>query len=134
MLSYWENFIDMERTYNFGISIFLSGIYLWLQGYLVNVKIEEKIKVKIFKTVTISNKNYMYLYMHMCVENMYVCLCMYVCMYVCMYTHVARISETKLIIKGFWTIVFIFIVIPTRFRLICPPAFFMCLSNSGTYT
>ena len=35
------------------------------------------------------------------------------------------------IIKGFWTIVFIFIVISTTFRLICPPAF-KCLSNSGT--
>ena len=37
------------------------------------------------------------------------------------------------IIKGFWTIVFIFIVISTTFRLICPPAFFKCLSNSGTF-
>ena len=34
------------------------------------------------------------------------------------------------IIKGFWTIVFIFIVIST----ICPPAFFKCLSNSGEPT
>ena len=31
------------------------------------------------------------------------------------------------IIKGFRTIVFIFIVISTTFRLICPPAFFGCL-------
>ena len=38
------------------------------------------------------------------------------------------------IIKGFWTIVFIFIVISTTFWLICPPAFFRCLSNSGTST
>ena len=38
------------------------------------------------------------------------------------------------IIKGFQTIVFIFIVISTMFQLICPPAFFRCLSNSGTYT
>ena len=38
------------------------------------------------------------------------------------------------IIKGFRTIVFIFIVISTTFRSICPPAFFRCLSNSGTYT
>ena len=38
------------------------------------------------------------------------------------------------IIKGFRTIVFIFIVISTTFRPICPPAFFRCLSNSGTYT
>ena len=37
------------------------------------------------------------------------------------------------IIKGFWTIIFIFIVISTKFRPICPPAF-RCLSNSGTYT
>ena len=34
------------------------------------------------------------------------------------------------IIKGFRTIVFIFSVISTTFRLICPPAFFRCLSNS----
>ena len=38
------------------------------------------------------------------------------------------------IIKGFRTIVFIFIVISTTFRPICPPAFFRCLSNSGTFT
>ena len=33
------------------------------------------------------------------------------------------------IIKGFQTIVFIFIVISTTFRPICPPAFFRCLLN-----
>ena len=38
------------------------------------------------------------------------------------------------IIKGFWTIVFIFIVISTMFQPICSPAFFRCLSNSVTYT
>ena len=38
------------------------------------------------------------------------------------------------IIKGFQTIVFIFIVISTTFRPVCPPAFFRCLSNSGTFT
>ena len=37
------------------------------------------------------------------------------------------------IIKGFRTIVFIFLVISTTFQAICPPAFFWCLSNSGTY-
>ena len=37
------------------------------------------------------------------------------------------------IIKGFRTIVFIFIVIPTTFRPICPLAFFRYLSNSGTF-
>ena len=36
--------------------------------------------------------------------------------------------------KGFRTIVFIFIVISTTFRPIRPPAFFRCLSNSGTFT
>ena len=36
------------------------------------------------------------------------------------------------IIKGFRTIVLIFIVIATTFRPICPPAF-RCLSNSGTF-
>ena len=38
-----------------------------------------------------------------------------------------------LIIKGFWIIVFIFIVISTTFQLICPLAFFRCLLNLGTY-
>ena len=38
------------------------------------------------------------------------------------------------IIKVFRTIVFIFIVISTTLRPICPPAFFWCLSNSGTFT
>ena len=36
-------------------------------------------------------------------------------------------------IKGFRTIVFIF-VISITFWPICPPTFFRCLSNSGTYT
>ena len=38
------------------------------------------------------------------------------------------------IIKGFRTIVFIFIVISITFRPICPPVFFKCLSNLGTFT
>ena len=38
------------------------------------------------------------------------------------------------IIKGFQTIIFIFIVISTTFRPIWPPAFFRYLSNSGTFT
>ena len=38
------------------------------------------------------------------------------------------------IMKDFRTIVFIFIVIFTTFRPICPLAFFKCLSNSGTFT
>ena len=38
------------------------------------------------------------------------------------------------ILKGFRTIVIIFIVISTKFRLMCPPAFFRCLLNLGTYT
>ena len=37
-------------------------------------------------------------------------------------------------IKGFQTIVFIFIIISTTFRPICLPAFFTCLSTSGTFT
>ena len=47
-----------------------------------------------------------------------------------------EISIGIFIIKAFWTIVFIFIVIviSTMFWLICPLAFFRCLSNSGTYT
>ena len=42
-----------------------------------------------------------------------------------------RINKTP---SGFWTIVFIFIVISITFQSICPPAFFRCLSNSRTYT
>ena len=45
-----------------------------------------------------------------------------------------RRSLMIFIIKGFRTIVFIFIVISTTFRPICPLAFFRCLSNSGTST
>ena len=47
--------------------------------------------------------------------------------------HIAAVRNLK-IIKGFRTIVFIFSVISTKFRPICPPAFFRCLSNSGTFT
>ena len=45
-----------------------------------------------------------------------------------------RRSLLIFIIKVFRTIVFIFIVISTTFRPICPPAFFRCLSNLGTFT
>ena len=38
------------------------------------------------------------------------------------------------VIKGFWSIIFIFIVISITFRSINPPVFWRCLSNSGTYT
>ena len=38
------------------------------------------------------------------------------------------------IVKGFRTIAFIFIVISTTFRPICPPTFFRCLPNSGPNT
>ena len=37
-------------------------------------------------------------------------------------------------LRVFRTIIFIFIVISTMFRPICPPAFFRCLLNSGTFT
>ena len=43
-------------------------------------------------------------------------------------------ATTIFIIKGFRTIVFIFTVTSTTFRPICSPAFFRCLSNSGTFT
>ena len=39
------------------------------------------------------------------------------------------INKLLFIIKGLRTIVFIFIVISTTFRLTCPPAFFRCSSN-----
>ena len=45
-----------------------------------------------------------------------------------------RRSLMIFIIKGFRTIIFIFIVISTMFRPICLPAFFRCFLNSGTYT
>ena len=38
------------------------------------------------------------------------------------------------IIKGFRTIVFVYIAISTTFRPVCPPAFFRCSSNSKTFT
>ena len=44
-----------------------------------------------------------------------------------------KLYKTILIIKGFRTIVFTFIVIAPTFQLIYPPAFFRCLSNSGTF-
>ena len=46
--------------------------------------------------------------------------------------HVFKQIFLFFITKGFRTIVFILIVISTTFRPICPPAFFRCLSNSGT--
>ena len=44
------------------------------------------------------------------------------------------VNRMIFIIKVFRIIVFIFIVISTTFQLICPPAFFRCMSNSGTFT
>ena len=43
-----------------------------------------------------------------------------------------RWSLLIFIIKGFWTIAFVFIVISTTFWPICPPAFFRSLSNLRT--
>ena len=40
-------------------------------------------------------------------------------------------NNSKNVVKGFQTIVFIFIVISTTFWLICPQAFYRCLSNSN---
>ena len=51
-----------------------------------------------------------------------------------MFAHCLNVKHFYIIIKGFRTIFFIFIVISTSFRSICPPAFFRCLSNSGTFT
>ena len=45
-----------------------------------------------------------------------------------------RWSMMIFILKGFRTIVFIFIIVSTTFRPICPPAFFRSLSNSGNCT
>ena len=45
-----------------------------------------------------------------------------------------RRSLMIFIIKGFRTIVVIFIVISKTFAPICPPAFFRCLPDSGTCT
>ena len=47
---------------------------------------------------------------------------------------IGQLISDIFIIMGFRTIVFIFIVISTTFRPICPPAFFRCLSNSRTVT
>ena len=52
----------------------------------------------------------------------------------CLLSKFLKQSLMTFIIKGFRTIVFIFIVISTTFRPICPPAFFRCLSYSRTYT
>ena len=51
----------------------------------------------------------------------------------CFLSEFLRWSLMIFIIKSFQTIVFIFIVISTMFWPICPPAFFRCLLNSGTY-
>ena len=45
-----------------------------------------------------------------------------------------RRSLMIFIVKGFRTIILIFIVISTTFQAICPPALFRWLSNSGTFT
>ena len=47
--------------------------------------------------------------------------------------HDLKRKLTPTIREGCQIIVFIFIVISTTFRPICPPAFFKCLLNSGTF-
>ena len=54
----------------------------------------------------------------------------YAYVYVCVQTLVDYLMTNHVFI----TIVFIFIVISITFRSIRPPAFFRCLSNSGTFT
>ena len=46
--------------------------------------------------------------------------------------HTTNVICFQFMIKGFRTIVFILIIISSTFRPICRPAFFRCLSNSGT--
>ena len=60
-------------------------------------------------------------------------MCVCVCMCVCIFLQ-SKVSLMIFIIKGFRTVFFIFIIISTTFRPICPPAFFRCLPNSETYT
>ena len=83
------------------------------------------------------------------------CLCMYVrvtcvCVYVCVCLYECKhqihflinvgtyrdiiMNKCIYIMKGFRTIVFVFIAISATFRPIYPPAYFRCLLNSGTYT
>ena len=50
------------------------------------------------------------------------------------YIYIILVLVMIFIIKGFCTIVFIFIVISTMFRPICPLASFRCLSNLETFT
>ena len=52
----------------------------------------------------------------------------------CFFFFLIRETTGIFIIKGFQTIVFIFIVISTMFWPICPLAFFRCLLNSATDT
>ena len=58
----------------------------------------------------------------------YICISAHITVCIFAYKHIF------LQLRVFRTIVFIFIVISTTFRPICPPAFFRCLSNSGTFT
>ena len=60
--------------------------------------------------------------------------CISVFLTYCLLSKFLRRSLMIFIIKDFRIIVFIFIVISTTFRPICPPAFFRCLLNSGTFT
>ena len=61
-------------------------------------------------------------------------MCVCVCVCVVVLCKFLRRSLMISVIKGFRTIVFIFIVISTTFRPTYPLAFFRCLSNSGTFT
>ena len=68
---------------------------------------------------------FIYIYIYICYDNPHFCI---------LINSVRKHAKVSLSLRVFWTIVFIFIVISTTFRPICPPAFFRCLSNSGTFT
>ena len=66
--------------------------------------------------------------------NKHIYMHIYIYIYIhTLYKYIYIYIYNIFIIKGFRTIVFIFIVIFTTFQPICPLALFRCLLNSGTF-
>ena len=136
-LSAWPNFI-LSRFFA-SIFLLLHSLIKWLNVSSLSPHILLCLFFCILQILFFITITFMFHSFFSCLTFRFVCVC------VCDFHSVILWGSSLLvrcsflwtiiiIIKVFRTIVFIFIVISTTFRSICPPVFFRCLSNSGTFT
>ena len=114
---------DREKWRERVKDICAGGATWWWWWWYIHIYIYTYIYTHIYTHTHIYIYSYIYIYIHR-----------HIFIYTCIYKYIYTLPLYTFIIKGFWTIVFIFMIISSMFRMICPPAFFRCLLNSGTFT